>query len=145
MVSVGIVSRRRNTQKTICWFLPKCVLASNVCLGFGFLCCLVLWLVFCLGFYFFLQSSSYCFSRGHSLRIPVLQTSVSAIEMPVKGEVRKSYARHSNKNCQKCCTTEDHCVHLPGALWKMVLNVCCICACVNTQNEQGGNLSLLTS
>lgn len=34
------------------------------------------------------------------MRIPVLQTSVSAIEMAVKREGRKSYASHSNKNCQ---------------------------------------------
>lgn len=32
-----------------------------------------------------------------------------------------------------------------GALWKMVINVCGVCACVYTQNGQGRNLSLLTS
>lgn len=41
MVPAGIVSRRSNTQKTLymLFCLPKCVLASNGCLGFGFLCC----------------------------------------------------------------------------------------------------------
>lgn len=107
---------------------------------------------FCLGFFsvvdllgFFLQSSSYCEFGAHSLGIPVLQTSVCATEMAVKGEVRKSYASHSNKSCQKCCTAEVYCMHLPVALWKMVINVCCVCAWVYTENGQEGNLSLLTS
>lgn len=45
----------------------------------------------------------------------------------------------------KSCTTEDHCMHLPVALWKTVINVCCVWACVYTQNGQGGKLFLLTS
>lgn len=42
MASVGIASRRSDTLKTPNMFffcLPELVLASNVCLGFGFLCC----------------------------------------------------------------------------------------------------------
>lgn len=41
MVPVGIVSKRSNVQKTInmLFCLPKGVIASNLCLGFGFLYC----------------------------------------------------------------------------------------------------------
>lgn len=94
-----------------------------------FLFCLVLWVVWWgflfnwlfPGFFsvvgvFFLQFSIY---RAHRLQIPVLQTSVSGIEMAVRGKVRKGCANHSSKDCQKCSTAEEQCTNLqvPCGRW----------------------------
>lgn len=142
-----------------CFFcLPELVLASNVCLGFGFLCCFsVLFgaLGGLVGFFVCLFFSVVGFFSPFSLAATAsLEPTVWEFLFckPLSLQLKWLWRVKLEKVMQtiqiktmKSCTTEDHCMHLPVALWKTVINVCCVWACVYAQNGQGGKLFLLTS